>query len=261
MAGVTAIQGVDDTLKKLAADAVAGLSPKPDVTVGPLDRDADDLRLNWFLYRITPNPAYRNMEPPQTGWRTSRGRPPLALQLAVPADRVSRRRRRTGATRSSSPTPRSPPRCRRCTQNGDRRRGSNPSLSPLAKPLVEPLRITLDSLDLESISKLWTATTATAPALGRLRGQPRRRRRARRARRRARRCDVRRLAVAPTHGPAPASRRPAADLLRRRGARRGRGPDGRCGVHARPGSTATRPGPATGTSRPCFPRPRRAPCG
>jgi hypothetical protein len=36
---------------------------------------------------------------------------------------------------------------------------SNPSLSPLAKPLVEPLRITLDSLDLESISKLWTATT------------------------------------------------------------------------------------------------------
>ena len=35
----------------------------------------------------------------------------------------------------------------------------DPALSPLAKPLVEPLRITLDALDLESISKLWTATT------------------------------------------------------------------------------------------------------
>jgi len=36
---------------------------------------------------------------------------------------------------------------------------SDPKLSPLAKPLVEPLRITPDSLDLEALSKLWTATT------------------------------------------------------------------------------------------------------
>ena len=78
MAGVTAIQGVDDTLKKLTTDAVAGLTEKPDVTVGPLDRDSDALRRNWFLYGIAPNLAYRNMEPPRNGWRSSRGRPPLA---------------------------------------------------------------------------------------------------------------------------------------------------------------------------------------
>ena len=157
MAGVTAIQGVDDTLKKLAADAVAGLSPKPDVTVGPLDRDADDLRLNWFLYRITPNPAYRNMEPPQTGWRTSRGRPPLALQLqylltAFPATTTNGGDQEQFAHAALAAA------MQALHANGvvgD----SNPSLSPLAKPLVEPLRITLDSLDLESISKLWTATT------------------------------------------------------------------------------------------------------
>ena len=45
--------------------------------------ESDELRLNWFLYRIGPNLAYRNMEPPRTGWRTARGRPPLALQLST----------------------------------------------------------------------------------------------------------------------------------------------------------------------------------
>src|SRR5687767_12713675 len=82
MSTVTAIQGVDDTLKKLVTDAVATLVPKPNVTVGALDRDSTDLRLNWFLYRVSPNPAYRNMESPSTGWTTVRGRPPLALQLS-----------------------------------------------------------------------------------------------------------------------------------------------------------------------------------
>jgi Pvc16 N-terminal domain len=141
MAGVTAIQGVDDTLKKLTTDAVASLSPKPDVTVGPLDRDTDELRLNWFLYRISPNAAYWNMEPPATGWRTARGRPPLALRLqylltAYPAS---------------------------VTDGGDQEQFAlgegDPATSALAKPLVEPLRISLDTLDLDALSKLWTATT------------------------------------------------------------------------------------------------------
>ena len=132
MAGVTAIQGVDDTLKKLAADAVAGLSPKPDVTVGPLDRDADDLRLNWFLYRITPNPAYRNMEPPQTGWRTSRGRPAARAAAAVPADRVSRdddERGRPGAVRPRRARRRDAGTARKRRRRRRRTRRSRPSPS------------------------------------------------------------------------------------------------------------------------------------
>jgi hypothetical protein len=51
------------------------------VTTGPLDRPVNTARLNWFLYRISPAVALANMEPPQTGWTTRLGRPPLALTL------------------------------------------------------------------------------------------------------------------------------------------------------------------------------------
>jgi len=157
MAGVTAIQGVDDTLKKLTTDGVAGLTEKPDVTVGPLDRDSDALRLNWFLYRITPNPAYRNMEPPRTGWHSSRGRPPLALQLqylltAFPSSESNAGDQEQFAHAALAAA-------MQTLHANAIVHEADPALSPLAKPLVEPLRITLDALDLESISKLWTATT------------------------------------------------------------------------------------------------------
>jgi hypothetical protein len=157
MGTVNAIHGVDDTLKNLAKNAVKSLSSVPTVTVGPLDSDADGLRINWFLYRIDPSPAYRNMEPPRNGWKTARGKPPLALQLhylltAFPGG---------GAT------------------DGDEEQFSHaaiasvmnalhanaiigmgdPALSAQAKPLVEPLRITLEALDLEALSKIWTAAS------------------------------------------------------------------------------------------------------
>lgn len=157
MGTIGAIHGVDDTLKTISKNAVAVLTPKPKVTVGPLDSSGTDARVNWFLYRIDPHPAYRNMEPPHTGWRTARGRPPLALQLhylltAFPGG---------GAT------------------DGDQEQfshgalaavmqalsanavlgNSDPALSAQAKPLVEPLRISMDALDLEALSKLWTAAS------------------------------------------------------------------------------------------------------
>ena len=157
MAGITAIQGVDDTLRDLSTSALAGLNPPTAVTVGPLDRDDDRLRLNWFLYHVSPNPSFRNMEPPRTGWHTARGRPPLALELHYLL------------TAHAGPL----------TQNGDEdqfaHRGlaavmravhangviddADPVLSNLAKPLVEPLRISMDALDLEALSKVWTAAT------------------------------------------------------------------------------------------------------
>src|SRR5215831_15558671 len=144
MGTVTAIQGVDDTLKKLATDAVTALAPKPAITVGPLDRDDDELRLNWFLYRVGPNPSYRNMEPPATGWKTSRGRPPLALQLsylltAFPASTTNGGDQEQFAHAGLAAA------MRALHENGVVTE-ADPSLSPLAKPLVEPLRITLDAL-------------------------------------------------------------------------------------------------------------------
>lgn len=159
MAGVTAIQGVDDTLKQLSTDAVTSLTPRPRITVGALDVDASDLRLNWFLYRIAPNAAYRNMEPPRTGTTTSRGRPPLALELhylltAFPAaatgnaDGDQEQFAHAGlaavmqALHGNGIVP-----------------ANDPAVPASAKPLVEPLRITMESLDLDAVTKLWTAAS------------------------------------------------------------------------------------------------------
>ena len=212
MAGVTAIQGVDDTLKKLTTDAVAGLTEKPEVTVGPLDRDSDDAPAELVpLPDHARIPPYRNMEPPRTGWRTRRADARRLRSSFIPADRVPGERverRRPGAVRARR---RSPRRCRRCTPTRSSTRPI-PALSPLAKPLVEPLRITLDALDLEAISKLWTATTqplrlsvgyevslVVVDALQQhVAGPPVR---------------ERRVAVAPTHRAAPRLGRPAAREL------------------------------------------------
>lgn len=157
MAGVTAIQGVDDTLKKVVSDAVAALSPKPAVTVGPLDRDDESLRMNWFLYRVSPNSSFRNMEPPQNGWRTARGKPPLALTLqylltAFPATTTNAGDQEQFAHAGLAAA-------MRALHANPIIGEDDPVLSPLAQPLVEPLRISLESLDLEALSKLWTATT------------------------------------------------------------------------------------------------------
>jgi hypothetical protein len=157
VAGVTAIQGVDETLKEIAKQAVEPLSPKPDVTVGPLDRDDDDLRLNWFLYRVSPNPAYRNMEPPRTGWRTARGCPPLALRLsylltAFPASATNGGDQEQFAHAGLAAA-------MRALHENAVVAEDDALLSALAAPLVEPLRITMDDLDLEAISKIWTAVS------------------------------------------------------------------------------------------------------
>ncbi len=157
MAGVTAIQGVDETLKTITTAAVASFVPKPGVHVGPLDRESDELRLNWFLYRIAPNAAYRNMEPPATGWRSARGRPPLALQLqylltSFPASATDGGDQEQFAHAALAATMQAL-HANAIVGEGDA------VLSALAAPLVEPLRITLGALDLEALSKLWTATT------------------------------------------------------------------------------------------------------
>lgn len=161
MSTVTAIQGVDEILYALSTAAVAGLNPKPDITVGPLDVEEAVLRLNWFLYRVSPDPTYRNMEPPNKGWRTARGNPPLALRLsyllsAFPAAKTAGGDQEQFAHVGLAAV------MQAVYENpvvGDGSPILTPALATFVDPLVEPIRIVLDDLDLEAVTKIWTAAS------------------------------------------------------------------------------------------------------
>lgn len=157
MSGVRALEGVDNTLVNLASDAVGGLSPRPSITNGPLDREDDTLRLNWFLYAIRPNPAFRNMEHPRVGSTTSRGFPPLALELdyvltAHPGPLTASGQEAQFANRGLAAV------MQALHQQSVIADGSA-FLAAEARPLLEPLRITLAALDLDGLSKLWTSVS------------------------------------------------------------------------------------------------------
>lgn len=160
MAGISAIHGVDDTLKKISKDAVDVITPTaPGVTIGSLDAGGTEARVNWFLYRIAPHLAFRNMEPPRTGWRTARGRPQLALELhylltAFPGSGVTDGDHEQFSHAAVAAVMQALNR-HAVIAEGD------PVLSSQATPLLEPLRITLESLDLEALSKIWTAAKET----------------------------------------------------------------------------------------------------
>jgi hypothetical protein len=159
MATASAIQVVDDTLRKIADAGLADvpMNPKPDVTIGPLDREADGPRLNWFLYRITPNAAFRNMEPPRTGSHTARGEPPLALTLsylltAFPAELTTTGEQAQIAHVALAAA------MRKLHEQAIVGPGSA-FLPPSPPPLAEPLRIAMEELDVEALTKLWTAVS------------------------------------------------------------------------------------------------------
>ena len=157
MAGIRAIEGVDNTLVNVATTAVASLSPRPAVTVGPLDRDDDELRINWFLYSVRPNGAFRNMEPPLTGTRTARGQPPLSLELgyvltAHPGTLTATGQQAQFASRGLAAV-------MQALHDRPIIAEGSPELAAEASPLVEPLRVTMDGLDLDGLSKVWTSVS------------------------------------------------------------------------------------------------------
>jgi len=151
---------VDETLKRLTDAGLkdAGLTPKPGVTVGPLDRDDDGPRLNWFLYGITPSPSFRNMEHPLTGPSNRRGAPPLAVELhylltayGAPPTTAGDEEQIIHVALAAV--------MRRFTESAIVGLGSPFLPTTPAPQLVEPLRFTLETLDLENASKIWTAAT------------------------------------------------------------------------------------------------------
>ncbi|MEV0319762.1 DUF4255 domain-containing protein [Streptomyces sp. NPDC050658] len=154
-----AFMAVDETLKRLtdAGFVDAGISVKPAVTVGPLDRDEPGPRLNWFLYRITPHPAFRSMEHPRDGGLTSIGAPPLAVQLHYLLSAYGATPTAGGDSEQIIHTSLAAV-MRRLHESPIVGAGS-PFLPVPEPPLVEPLRITLEDFDLENYSKLWTAST------------------------------------------------------------------------------------------------------
>ena len=156
------LSGVDAVLSAMSRDAAGtGVS----VTTGPLDRPVSDTRLNWFLYRITPVSALMNMESPQTGWTTRRGRPPLALTLhylltADPGELSPTGNEMTAAHDALVAVmmllhehPVLGPDTV-ITSSPDR---TVSQVTGALDGLVEPVRITLDPVPLEMITGLWAS--------------------------------------------------------------------------------------------------------
>jgi hypothetical protein len=156
------LTGVDTVLLAMTHDAVG---PGVAVTAGPLDRPVSGARLNWFLYRITPAPALANMESPQVGWATRRGRPPLALTLHYLLSADPGELGEDGneiqpvhdALTSTMMVLHERP-----VLSADTVITASPSrtvsqLTSALDGLVEPLRITMDPVPLETITALWSS--------------------------------------------------------------------------------------------------------
>ncbi|MCW3819210.1 DUF4255 domain-containing protein [Micromonospora sp. DR5-3] len=158
------LTGVDEVLVAMTRDVVGS---SIGVSTGPLDRPKDTTaRLNWFLYRVTPAPALINMEPPQTGWTTRRGRPPLALTLhyLLSADPGE-----LNATGNEVPPAHNALTAvmmllhERAVLGPDTLITSSPAktvsqvVANAFDGLVEPLRITMDTVPLETITGLWAS--------------------------------------------------------------------------------------------------------
>ncbi|MEU8262938.1 DUF4255 domain-containing protein [Micromonospora sp. NPDC048999] len=161
--GPPVLAGVDEVLRVLTIEALKGLATPVGVSVGPLDRPVDGPRLNWFLYRIEPAPAYANMEAPQHGWRTRRGRPPLALTLhyllTADAGELSESGTEDDVVHAALSALMSA-----LHENGifgaDTPVATGParSVADVADALdgmVEPLRITIEQVPMETITALW----------------------------------------------------------------------------------------------------------
>jgi len=161
--GPPVIAGVDEVLRVLTTEALKGLATPVGVSVGPLDRPVDGARLNWFLYRIDPSTAYANMESPVSGWRTRRGHPPLALTLryllsADPGELTAQGTEDDVVHAGLSAV------MSALHDNGifgintPVATGPDRSVGDVANALarmIEPLRITPDSLAIETMTALW----------------------------------------------------------------------------------------------------------
>jgi len=155
MSNVLAIAAVTATLRNLLQSAISPLVPGAQVTVRPLDRARENVTVdsvNLFLYNTGPDAAWRNADLPgvSPGELAS---PPLALTLSYLVTSYSQadddlvsHRLLGGAMTALNEAPVLDPAAIKTALAGN-----DLYLQP------ERVKVTPDLLDIEEISKLWTA--------------------------------------------------------------------------------------------------------
>lgn len=155
MSNALAIAAVTATLRNLLQSAISPLAPGAQVTVRPLDRARENMTVdsvNLFLYNTGPDAAWRNADLPGVNPGEPAG-PPLALTLSYLVtsysqadDDLASHRLLGGAMSALNQTPVLDPAAIKAALAGN-------DLYLQA----EPVKVTPDLLDIEEISKLWTA--------------------------------------------------------------------------------------------------------
>jgi hypothetical protein len=154
MADFTGIQAVTATLRALLIDRMEQAATVT-VRTSPLDVDGSDEApyVNIFLYRIAENAELKNQDLPGMVAPLALGHPPLSLDLYylitaagadVDDDRAAQRVLGDAmlVLHDHSVIPK-----------------DDPVLDPTLQNEVELLKITMEPLDIEELSKIWTAST------------------------------------------------------------------------------------------------------
>lgn len=153
MSGATAIGMVSEALRNLL-DGEMILTPKPTVTVLAPDESGTEPRINLFLYKVLENPVLKNMD-----WQVKPGSPgqlvppPLSLNLFYLMTAYKPNDPQTGNALAHEIL-------------GDAMRVfyENPIVPPAYLPdglmdSREQVKIMLNTLDLEELSKVWATFT------------------------------------------------------------------------------------------------------
>ena len=154
MADYSGIEAVTSTVRQILLQRSR---EPPAVTVAPPDLDVpetDPPVVNLFLYQVSENATLRNAQLPPSAGAGALGPPPLSLDLRylLTATGTSRTDDR-GAHRvlgDAMLTLHDHPVVAK----------DDPLLDPALRDEVELLKITLESLDTDELSKIWSATTA-----------------------------------------------------------------------------------------------------
>ncbi len=175
MSNYVAIGGVSATLQRLLRDRMElpyGLPADFEVTVGrpPSEPEGDDPsedpRVNLFLYRVTENGFLKNQEIPGHGHPGTYGRPPLSLDLhylltpyGTSQDGAQQSNRQAHILLGSA--------MRVFHDYPIITEGLRTVRSPVGDPILEAslqgeyerVKLSLDPISLEDLSKVWTALT------------------------------------------------------------------------------------------------------
>ena len=154
MSDFTGVQAITATLREILLQRMA---EPPTITAAGLNVDISDVDppiLNLFLYRITESAGLKNKDLPDMAGPLSLGRPPLSLELHYlitatgldPNDDRGAHRVLGDAMLTLHDHP--------IIAKDD------PLLDPALQNAAELITVTMEQLDTEELSKIWTAATA-----------------------------------------------------------------------------------------------------